>query len=151
MPFMVIILLLKPRYRHSKRSHNVKIKIMINQLKLWLLYVCSDRTNYVYISDIVIGTGLVACTRSRSQTVVRGRLETSCCRRDSLRFRRLWRRQCPLGRRGGPPVCHTLLMFLGKTHLTFILPRWIQRIALWLRWVCRAVHIGLHPTPARQS
>ena len=35
----------------------------------------------VYTSDIVIGTGIVYCTRNRSQTVVRGCLATSCCRR----------------------------------------------------------------------
>ena len=39
---------------------------------------------YVYISDIVIGMGIVDCVRSRSQTVVRGRLATSCCRRERL-------------------------------------------------------------------
>ena len=38
----------------------------------------------VYTSDIVIGTGIVYCTRSRSQTVVLGSLATSCCRRGRL-------------------------------------------------------------------
>ena len=38
----------------------------------------------VYTSDIVIGTGIVDCTWGGSQTVVRGRLATACCRRGRL-------------------------------------------------------------------
>ena len=38
----------------------------------------------VYTSNIVIGTGIIYCTRSGSQTVVQGRLATSCCRRGRL-------------------------------------------------------------------
>ena len=38
----------------------------------------------VYTSHIVIGTGIVYCTRSRSRTVVRGRLATAHCRRRRL-------------------------------------------------------------------
>ena len=65
----------------------------------------------------------------------------------------LWRRQHPLGRRGGPPVCPGLLRFLGKDHLMPMLPRWIRRIVLWSRRDCQAVRISyylLHRTSSRR-
>ena len=64
---------------------------------------------------------------------------------DSLRFRQLWRQQYRVSRRGGPPVCHGLLMFLGRAHLTHI------GIAPWSRRACRAVRIELRLTLGRQS
>ena len=38
-----------------------------------------------------------------------------------------------------------------EAHLMLILPRWIRKIALWLRRDCRAVRIELRLTPGRPS
>ena len=57
---------------------------IVQNILEFILWMCSDRTILCIYSDIVIGTGIVDCTRSRSQTVVRGHLATSCCRRERL-------------------------------------------------------------------
>ena len=67
------------------RIHMHEVYINVHALKYIYIYIYVAIVRIrVYTSDIVSRTGIVYCTRSRSQTVVRGRLATSCCRRGRL-------------------------------------------------------------------